>query len=258
MDVGAHGPRRGTDRANSTARFKPGVLAARELGIHGSTLRRYADEGKIRTFRTPGGHRRYDISEFVAGAKKDVKEETVVKNICYCRVSTQKQKEDLERQVHSMRERFPHHDIVTDIGSGLNFKRRGLQGILERAMRGEVGYLVVAYRDRLCRFAFELVEWIVRSNGGKVVVLDGEVGSLESELADDLMAIVHVFSARSYGHRKYGKKKRRQDAEETGPGGGEDGASPPFHGDVDGPEAVDGVLQGGVQPGARGVPENQE
>jgi predicted site-specific integrase-resolvase len=250
MDAGVRKSRRGHGGVESSARFKSGIIAARELGIHGSTLRRYANEGRIRIFRTPGGHRRYDTSELVASAEED-KEEVVVKNICYCRVSTQKQKDDLERQIQSMRERFPGHEIVTDIGSGINFKRRGLQGILERSMRGEVGDVVVAYRDRLCRFAFELVEWIVRSNGGKVVVLNGEVGSLESELAEDLMSIVHVFSARSYGHRKYGKKKKihkGDDGDEGGEtaeascGGVEDGASAPVQGDGDAPEALDGML----------------
>jgi predicted site-specific integrase-resolvase len=250
MDAGADGSRRGHVRAESVERFKSGSLAARELGIHGSTLRRYANEGRIRTFRTPGGHRRYDTSELISSAA-EAHESVVAKDICYCRVSTQKQKDDLERQVQSMRDLFPGHDVVTDIGSGINFKRRGLQGILERSMRGEVGDVVVAYRDRLCRFAFELVDWIVRSNGGKVVVLNGEVGSLESELAEDLMSIVHVFSARSYGHRKYGKKKKIQKGDggneggetaEASCGGDEDGAYASFQGYGDAPEALDGML----------------
>jgi len=244
-----------------TSEFVSGAIASKEFGVCVATLRRYADAGRVRCIRTPGGHRRYDIAKTGAG-----KETSEVRDICYCRVSTKKQEDDLGRQVQSMRDRFPSHDIVTDTGSGINFKRRGLQRVLERSMRGEVGDVVVAYRDRLCRFAFELVEWIIRSNGGKVVVLNGEVGSLESELAEDLMSIVHVFSSRSYGHRKYGKKEKihkGDDGNEGGEtaeascGGVEDGTSAPVQGDGDALEGLDGMLQSGVQPSARSVSQHQ-
>jgi predicted site-specific integrase-resolvase len=101
---------------------------------------------------------------------------------------------------------FPKAEIIFDIGSGLNFKRKGLKTLLERLMRRDQFTLVVAYRDRLARFGFELIEWMVEQNGGKILVLDNNVHSPESELTADLLSIIHVFSCRMHGLRKYGQK----------------------------------------------------
>lgn len=93
-------------------------VACRMLGCHANTLRKWADEGKIATIRTPGGYRRYDVGSFlrISGVSTFV---------CYCRVSSAKHRDDLARQVAFMRESFPEAEIVEDTGSGLNFKRRG-------------------------------------------------------------------------------------------------------------------------------------
>jgi len=182
--------------------YKSGSKAAAKLGIHQNTLRRWANEGKVSCIRTKGGQRRYDTDTLIAGEPKR-------RNFCYCRVSSYKQRDDLERQVEFMRRRYPIHEIVTDIGSGINFKRKGLRAILELADRGEVGEVVVAHRDRLCRFGFELLEWFIAKHNGKVVVL-GEVHlSPESELTNDLLSIIHVFSCRMHGLRKYSSEIKK-------------------------------------------------
>lgn len=173
--------------------------ACAELGVHPNTLRRWANEGRIRFIRQEGGQRFYDVSS-VGNA------DAMRRRICYCRVSSRKQKDDLERQIASMREKFPDHEIVSDIGSGINFRRKGLASILEQSMRGDVAEVVVAHRDRLCRFAFELVKWIVERNGGKVVVLDDMDASPKGELVSDLVSIIHVFACRIHGLRKYASK----------------------------------------------------
>jgi predicted site-specific integrase-resolvase len=112
-----------------------------------------------------------------------------------------------------MQNQFPTHSIITDIGSGINFKRKGLRTILELAMSGAISEVVVAYRDRLCRFAFELVEWILQYHKVKLVVLnqtlEGETTD-RSELAEDLLAIINVFNCRINGKRKYKKKANQQ------------------------------------------------
>jgi predicted site-specific integrase-resolvase len=105
-----------------------------------------------------------------------------------------------------MRQQYPDAEIITDIGSGLNFKRKGLQALLVRLMRGDKLTLVVACRDRLCRFGFELFEVMVEQNGGEIVVLDRKVHCPETELTADLLAILHVFSCRMHGLRSYSKK----------------------------------------------------
>ena len=176
--------------------YIPGRKAAVQLGIHQNTLRRYSDEGRIQTIRTASGQRRYDVDAFV----RESSDATVV---CYCRVSSAKQREDLVRQVCFMRERYPNAEIVSDIGGGLDFRRKGLVSILERLHRGDKLRIVVAHRDRLARFGFELIQWLAEQNGGGVLVLNNADYSPEQELTQDILAILHTFSYRLHGLRRY-------------------------------------------------------
>ena len=170
------------------------------LGLSTTTLRKYADEGKIKSIRTPSGQRLFDVDSF---QQEGATASSAV--VCYCRVSSAKQRDDLARQVQFMRDRYPEAEIIQDIGSGLNFKRKGLQSLLVRLMRGDQLQIVVACRDRLCRFGFELFDFMVQQNGGKLMVLDQSVHGPESELTADLLAILHIFSCRMHGLRSYQK-----------------------------------------------------
>ena len=114
----------------------PGRKAAEQLGIHQNTLRRYADEGRIQTIRTPSGQGRYDVDAFL----RESRDATLV---CYCRVSSAKQRDDLARQVAFMGETYPSAEIVSDTGVGLNFRRKGLVSLLERLHRGDKLRIVV-------------------------------------------------------------------------------------------------------------------
>jgi predicted site-specific integrase-resolvase len=105
-----------------------------------------------------------------------------------------------------MQSLYPEAEIIKDIGSGLNFKRKGLRSLLDRLLQGDKFILVVACRDRLARFGFELVQYMVEQNGGQIVVLDKTVHSPQSELTQDLLSILHLFSYRMHGLRKYSKK----------------------------------------------------
>lgn len=175
--------------------------AAQLSGLHPNTIRNWADEGKIYSTRTKGGHRRVDISEYIIPKTEEKVGDKYT--ICYCRVSSAKQKDDLNRQVEYMREQYPDAEIIKEIGSGINFKRKGLCRILGRAMRGDVITLVVAYKDRLARFGADIIEFILNQNGGKLVVLNEVSLSPEEELTRDLLTILHVFSCRLHGLRKY-------------------------------------------------------
>jgi excisionase family DNA binding protein len=166
--------------------------AAERLGVHESTVRIYADTGKIESIRTPGGQRRYNIESYFA------KPMTV---LGYCRVSSPAQKDDLERQAQWLRTRYPDIQIVEDTASALHYQRQGLQSILRRCLRGEKLQIVVAHRDRLARFGFELIEWIVNECGGSIVVLDDTVREPEREFTEDLLTLLRVFSCRLYGFR---------------------------------------------------------
>ena len=174
--------------------YIPSRKASQALGVHPNTLRKWDKEGKIKVLRAPSGQRLYDISSMQSSGRA---------KLCYARVSSRNQKEDLENQIAFLRNRYPNYEIVTDIGSGLNFKRKGFLAILERIMRGEIEELVVAHRDRLCRFGFELIECIACQNNARIVVLDETRLSPQEELTRDLISIIHVFSCRIYGLRKY-------------------------------------------------------
>ena len=123
--------------------------------------------------------------------------------ICYCRVSSPKQRDNLQRQVVFMRERYPDARVVTDVGGGLNFQRKGLVALLERLHRGDKLRIVVAHRDRLARFGFDLIRWMAEQNGGEIVVLGDTDYSPQQELTEDIRAILHTFSCRLHGLRRY-------------------------------------------------------
>lgn len=121
-------------------------------------------------------------------------------SIVYARVSSAHQKADLARQIADLRREHPSHRLVSDVGSGLNFKRRGLLAVLERVLAGVVDEVVVMHRDRLARYGVELLEFVFKEAGTRLVVLglDGTDESSETrELADDLLAITTVFVARA-------------------------------------------------------------
>jgi len=171
--------------------------ARKQLGLHPNTLRKYADEGIIDTIKTPSGQRRFNIESFIQ------QKQNSLQTILYCRVSSVRQKDDLNNQKNYLISKYPGAEVISDVGSGLNFKRKGLRTILERLLQGNSIKLVVAERDRLCRFGFELIEYLIVKNGGKLVVLYQISSSPESELVSDILSIIHVFSCRIHGMRKY-------------------------------------------------------
>ena len=175
-------------------------------------LRRLANAGKIDYIRTPGGQRRYNVESF---GRDEIL--SVAVTICYCRVSSVKQKDDLERQVAFMQERFPAAEVIRDIGSGINFKRKGLRTLLERLMQGSKLKVVIAHRDRLARFGIGIIQYLIEQNGDELVVLDQTVHSPQEELTADLLAILHVFSCRMHGLRSY-RDKIKEDKSLSGQG----------------------------------------
>lgn len=183
---------------------------AREaLQVTNKTLRIWSKENKIHSIRTPSNHRRYNLKDIQNILSCNIVT-TQKQKICYCRVSSVKQMDDLERQKNYFKHKFPNHKLVTDVGSGINWKRKGLQTILEQTMQGHISELVVAHRDRLCRFAFELIEYIFKHNGVKLLVLDNENNkSTDNELTDDILSIIHIYSCRKMGRRRYSNKKNK-------------------------------------------------
>ncbi|MGB5600112.1 MAG: IS607 family transposase [Thiothrix litoralis] len=179
-------------------KYIKGKEACGRLGVCMNTLRKMADDGRIETIRV-SGQRRYNVDVYLGLQQRQ-------STICYCRVSSHKQRDDLERQVAFMQERYPQAEVVKDIGSGINFKRKGLKTILERAMHGDKLLLVVAHRDRLARFGVELIKQVIEFNGGQLVVLSEDSLSPPEELTKDLLNIIHAFSYRMPGLRHYKKQ----------------------------------------------------
>jgi putative resolvase len=150
----------------------------------------------------------------VFGDNQQTKQTTKKVKVCYARVSSEHQRGDLERQIADLQRHFPDHEIISDIGSGLNWKRRGFTALLERIYSGGVEEVVVTRKDRLCRFGSELVEWIFAKSGTQLMVLGSDVSadsSEVSELAEDLLSITTVFVARHNGLRSAANRKRRRE-----------------------------------------------
>lgn len=190
----------------------------KKFDVTSNTLRLWAEKDEIRYIRIRDGKgkRLYnieDVEKIFYGSKLPEHRKQV---ICYARVSSNHQKADLDRQVELLQETYKEAEIISDIGSGLNFKRKGFQTLLDRIHKREVEKVVVAYKDRLCRFGFELVEWILKKSNTELVVLNKLSSSDESgtsELAEDLLSITTVFVARNNGNRsaKY-RKQRKEEA----------------------------------------------
>jgi predicted site-specific integrase-resolvase len=134
------------------------------------------------------------------------------KKFVYCRVSSSHQKEDLQRQIQDLSSEYPEHTVISDIGSGLNFKRKGLLAILDKTLDGLVEEIVIMHKDRLCRYGIEILEFIFKKFGTKLVVFgrESEINDTR-ELADDLLAITTIFVARHNGRRSAINRRRRKE-----------------------------------------------
>ena len=185
--------------------------AAKEIGVTAKTLRRWEEQGKIEVERTAGGHRRYDLAK-LQGVIPRKPQPGGRKTIGYARVSSHDQKDDLVRQV-ALVESFCaangwSYEIIEDMGSGLNYRKRGLRQLIKRICSGEVGRLVLTHKDRLLRFGAELVFMLCEHFGTEVVMINAsEETTFEEDLVSDVLEIITVFSARLYGSRSHKNKK---------------------------------------------------
>ena len=178
------------------------IQAQKLYGYHPRTLANWADEGKIEYIRTPGGQRRYLATSLESTVNAKPQEKTVL----YCRVSTHSQKDSLDTQVIELSKRAKEAEVIREVGSGMNFKRKKFMALMQRVHEGEVSQIVVGHKDRLCRFGFDFVEWFCNLNGCKITVLGQRSLSPYQELMQDFMSIMHCFSSKLYFLRKYKEK----------------------------------------------------
>ena len=186
--------------------------ACHVLGVSPDTLRRWHKSGKLIPDLTSGGHRRYDLASLKNLGKRNLVP-SQKKTICYARVSTHDQKEDLKRQSLLLETYCAANgwsfELIEDLGSGINFNKKGLVKLLNLIMNDEVERLVLTNKDRLLRFGSELIFTICENQEIEVVLINksSENQSFEEELVSDVLEIITVFSARMYGKRSHKTKK---------------------------------------------------
>ena len=176
------------------------------LGVTAQTLRNWDKEGKLKPSYIKSNGYRYYSEESILSYTQERKTKKNLNVIGYTRVSSKKQIDDLERQVINIKEylssKYETYDIITDIGSGINYNKPGLLKLIEKINKKEVDLIVVLYKDRLLRFGFELVEHFANINNVKIEVLDKIDKNQDEELVEDLVQIITVFSCKIQGKRK--------------------------------------------------------
>jgi predicted site-specific integrase-resolvase len=202
-------------------KYVGGKEACQILGVHSQTLYNWDRKGWIETIRTDGNKRLYNVEKYLK--EKECKgDKNCIENleeldkkkgrlkICYVRVSSMGQKDDLERQKKLIREKYPKHMMIEEIGSGINLNKRGIRKIIELGIEGRISELVVAYKDRLARYGYELIEHIIEkySKGEIIIVNKKDDFEPEEELAYDVLQIMNVFVEKMNGLRKYKKKEK--------------------------------------------------
>lgn len=205
--------------------------ASNATGLSEASLRRFFDQGFISGYKTPAGQRMFNTKSIDtfrnvnSDGHSDAQETEVSRiNIVYTRVSTKSQQDDLERQISFVRQFIEekglnsnNYTFISDIGSGINFNKKGFNRILDISMQGNIGEVIISNKDRLSRFGYDLIEKIISKGGGKITVIqDPRANSSEQELAEDLLSIVHIYSCRQMGKRSHrnSKTQRRQTNEE--------------------------------------------
>lgn len=189
--------------------------AASYLGVSIMTLRRWDESGKLKPIKTAGKHRRYDINDlnYFLNHKDDiiVKEKSHYRVLCYARVSSNDQKDDLERQARLLEkycmDNNYKYETIKDLGSGLNYKKKGLNKLINKVINKEVDKIIITYKDRLIRFGYELIEHLCEKNDVEIIILNNEEKDKNKELVEDMLSIITVFSSRLYGSRSKKHKK---------------------------------------------------
>ena len=176
------------------------------LGVTAQTLRNWDKEGKLKPSYVKSNGYRYYSEESILSYTQERKTKKNLNVVGYARVSSKKQSTDLERQINNLNtyisSKYDSFDIITDIGSGINYNKPGLKKLIEKINKKEVDLIIVLYKDRLLRFGFELVEYFAELNNVKIEVLDKIDKNQDEELVEDLVQIISVFSRKIQGKRK--------------------------------------------------------
>ena len=197
---------------------------AKAIGKTTKTLRNWDKNGKLKPVRVEDtGYRYYSQEQLNHFLGLKLEKQINKKIIGYCRVSSHKQKDDLERQIENVKTymyaKGYQFEIITDIGSGINYNKKGLNQIIDMVTNSEVEKIVVLYKDRLIRFGYELIENLCNKFGTIIEIIDNTEKTEQQELVEDLVQIITVFSCKLQGKRA---NKARKLVKELIEEGGED------------------------------------
>ena len=197
----------------NNTRYVSGKYIKSHIDIFTTYLQTLANKNYIRYIRMVGGKRLYsleDINILFQYKNLEINTLNIKRRICYARVSSRKQINDLVRQQNDLEYLYPNNEMISDIASGLNWNRKGLKTILDASFRYEIEELIILYKDRLCRFGYELLEYIFINFNVKLVVVNKDVlSSPTNELSEDLLAVVNFFVARNNGRRANENRRKR-------------------------------------------------
>lgn len=187
--------------------YKVGEFAEK-IGVSVSTLQRWDRTNVLKSRRTPTNQRYYTDEDLNKVLNLESETKSKRKNVGYCRVLTQGQKKNLENQqefvsVYSLSHGVILDEIYTDIGSGLDYKRKNWNKLLKQVENNEIDKIYVTYKDRFVRFGYDWFEEFCASHGTEIIILNQKQTSPEEELTEDLLSILHEFSDRNYGLKKY-------------------------------------------------------
>lgn len=184
----------------------------KQIGVTPQILRNWDKKGKLKPAHVSQGGTRYYFEEQqnqflgIVGRKKPKRI-----TLGYRRVSSNKQKNDLERQIENVKTymiaRGYQFDMIRDIGSGINYNKKGLNQLIDRITNGEIEKVVILYKDRFIRFGYELIENLCNKYGTEIEIIDNTEKTEEQELVEDLIQIVTLFSCRLQGKRANKAKK---------------------------------------------------
>ena len=194
--------------------YKPSEFA-KLLGVSVKTLQRWDREGILKAYRTPTDRRFYTYDQYLQlkGTDKNNDSRDVV---IYARVSTRGQKDDLKNQTDFLRTFCNARGIIVDqciedYGSGINYNRKKWNDLLSQVMERKIKTIVVTHRDRFIRFGYEWFESFCEKFDTTILVVNNEELSPQEEIVQDIISILHVFSCRLYGLRKYKRLIKEDD-----------------------------------------------
>ena len=189
--------------------------ASKLIGVSQKTLRVWEKDNKIDVIYTPNGHRRYNydyiINKFFQNKNNIINNKL---NIIYGRVSTNNQKTNLENQISSLKEFCMSKGIIidevlTDIGSGLNYNRHNFIKLIDMVLEKKVNSIVISYPDRLTRFSFKFFVWLFQKYEVNLVIASNIEISEEQEMTNDLISIIQHYASKLYGKRSYKNKTKK-------------------------------------------------